>query len=186
MLLASVVGYGLSESGPAVGRGHGMHETPSTGIMEERGSPGMSGGEGRIPCFRGSVWLGDAEGSVDIDARCKPLVAGEEMEIGVALAPLKGGTRVPIKAYRQRPIISGVKGFHRRGVCARDRRSDSSIHCTLKSKSAIVIQGRVWLQGDACDAEVVLTSAPKLPPCDGACPLSYPVAVLANGRPQGC
>jgi hypothetical protein len=171
----------LRSLGPAA---KGPGPADELGLVQERATQ-VAKREG-IPCYKGVVRLGKVEGSVEFQARCKPVGSPERVGIVISRSALAGEEGLPIKAFQRYPTALEVTVGSRRGSCSRSRRDPPvSLICEVKAGHSVLIKGRIWVgQGNGCESSIKMT--PVAPECQGNCPLEYVVVTLAQGPPRGC
>jgi hypothetical protein len=137
-------------------------------------------------CYQGAVNLGKYEGSIEFQARCKPVRPPERMEILISRSTSGGEKSMPIKAFQRHPIVLEAGAEPQRGSCSRSPHSSSaSLVCKAKASHSALIKGRIWMkQGSACGSSIKL--APIGRTCRDLCGLNYVVLTLAQGPPRGC
>jgi hypothetical protein len=142
----------------------------------------------RLACYRATARLGEVEGSIDFQMRCKPVDPPEKMWFGVSRSSLRSNDKAAIKAFRRYPSVLEADGVGRR-FCSRDREEPpSKLLCEIKADHSVLVKGRIWVERSGrCDSSVVLPSSRKKKPC-GPCALVYvdTTVVLFKGPPRGC
>ena len=176
-LLLLIVATALATDHDSVGR-----KSPPPEHKEKPALEGMT-----LLCYQGTVSLGRAKGSIEVEAKCKGVEPREKVLVEVSVARLQGGTGI-IKTFRRNPPIVRVAGGRRYGSCFRDQHDPRwKLYCQGEAEGSIVMKGRIWVgEADPCELNVALTSFPKQKRCQGSCALEYVYVVLANGPPRGC
>ncbi len=137
-------------------------------------------------CYQGAVNLGKDEGSIEFQARCKPVRPPERIRIVISRSAFVGEKSMSIKAFKRHPIVLETDTDARHGSCSQSPHdSPATLICEAKASKSVLIKGRIWVKQDsACGSGIKL--APMGRTCRGLCGLEYVVFTLAQGLPRGC